>query len=76
MKISNSFVFLFVQDIVTTDNFRIDSVDNNTKLFMAKAQRVYGGKYIIKATNSVGMDEAQFDVTILGKYFGIMSGFI
>ncbi|CAD7001755.1 unnamed protein product, partial [Ceratitis capitata] len=46
---------------------KIDSVDYNTKFFAIRAKRTQSGKYLIKATNEVGEDVAELDVTVLGK---------
>ncbi|EDW50927.1 GM26811 [Drosophila sechellia] len=54
---------------VTSDehSVKIDNVDYNTKFFVMRAQRSQSGKYTIKATNEVGEDEAELEVTVLGK---------
>ncbi|RZF42380.1 hypothetical protein LSTR_LSTR004188 [Laodelphax striatellus] len=55
------------RELQTDDTFRIDNVDYNTKLLMMKASRKESGKYTLTATNSVGKDEAEIDITVLGK---------
>lgn len=49
------------------ESIKIDSVDYNTKFFVMRATRPQSGKYVIKATNEVGEDVAELDVTVLGK---------
>lgn len=59
----------FYQDspLNTDDIYRIDNIDYNTKFFIMKAKRSHTGKYTIKAKNEVGDDEAEIDITVLGK---------
>jgi len=61
--------WFFNNSSVTSDehSVKIDNVDYNTKFFVMRAQRSQSGKYIIKATNEVGEDEAELEVTVLGK---------
>lgn len=47
--------------------YSIINVDYNTKFTMLKATRKLTGKYRIKATNRNGTDEADVDITVLGK---------
>lgn len=49
------------------EGIKIDNVDYNTKFFVMRAKRPQSGKYTIKATNEVGEDIAELDVTVLGK---------
>ncbi|XP_037720926.1 twitchin isoform X30 [Drosophila subpulchrella] len=49
------------------ESVKIDNVDYNTKFFVMRSQRSQSGKYVIKATNEVGEDEAELEVTVLGK---------
>ncbi|KRF85408.1 twitchin isoform X27 [Drosophila virilis] len=49
------------------EGIKIDNVDYNTKFFVMRAKRPQSGKYTIKATNEVGEDVADLDVTVLGK---------
>ncbi|GBP08913.1 Twitchin [Eumeta japonica] len=49
------------------EGVKIDSVDYNTKFFIMRAKRIMSGKYTIKASNEVGEDVAELDVTVLGK---------
>ena len=46
---------------------RVDNIDYNTKFYLMRAKRAHTGKYTIKAENSSGSDEAEVDITILGK---------
>lgn len=43
------------------------NVEYNTKLLIHFAQRKYSGKYKIVAENEHGKDEAEVEITILGK---------
>ncbi|KAL1129846.1 hypothetical protein AAG570_012790 [Ranatra chinensis] len=54
-------------ELQTNEHMRVDSIDYNTKIMLMKAKRSDGGKYTITATNSVGKDEAEFEIIILGK---------
>ncbi|XP_067613922.1 twitchin isoform X10 [Eurosta solidaginis] len=45
----------------------IDRLDYCTKFFVMRATRPQSGKYIIKATNIVGEDVAELNVSVLGK---------
>lgn len=56
------------QELKTSENLEIVNVDYNTKFLMTKSKRANTGKYIIKAKNEVGEDEAEVEITILGKY--------
>ena len=49
------------------NEFAIDNIDYNTKFNLLKAKRKDNGIYTITATNSVGMDEAQVEIIVLGK---------
>lgn len=53
--------------VSSEEGIKIDNVDYNTKFFVMRAQRPMSGKYTIKATNEVGEDVAELDVTVLGK---------
>ncbi|KAH8269759.1 hypothetical protein KR018_000421 [Drosophila ironensis] len=54
--------------LVSQENYiKIDNIDYNTKFFVMRAQRAQSGKYTIKATNEVGEDEADIEVSVLGK---------
>lgn len=59
----------FLQEVESDTSLKIDTVDYNTKLLILKATRKQNGVYKIIATNSVGQDEAELDLTILGKIF-------
>ena len=49
------------------DNLTIDSEDYRTKLSVFMATRKDTGTYVIKAENDSGKDEAEVQVTVLGK---------
>lgn len=55
------------KEITSDEIIKIDNVDYNTKFFVLKAKRNLTGKYTIKAKNSVGEDEADIEITVLGK---------
>lgn len=55
------------EKLASDENLRIDNVDYNTKFFIMRAKRPQSGKYLIVATNRVGEDRAEVDITILGK---------
>lgn len=55
------------EEIKSDEIIRIDNVDYNTKFFIMKAKRKQTGKYVIKAKNEVGEDEAEIEITVLGK---------
>ncbi|KAI5639981.1 immunoglobulin i-set domain-containing protein [Phthorimaea operculella] len=55
------------KELSNTENLEIVNVDYNTKFLMTKSKRANSGKYVIKAKNEVGEDEAEVDITILGK---------
>ena len=56
------------QEVVTQDQWRVDSSGNNTKLLFMKAQRKMSGKYVLTAKNEHGEDQAQIEITVLGEY--------
>lgn len=53
--------------VSSEDGIKIDNIDYNTKFFVMRAQRSQSGKYTIKATNEVGEDVAELEVSVLGK---------
>lgn len=55
------------EDLKQDDQIRIDNIDYNTKFFIMRAKRSHAGKYTIRASNSVGEDVAELEVTVLGK---------
>ncbi|UYV79450.1 unc-22 [Cordylochernes scorpioides] len=55
------------KELQTGDIYKIDNVDYNTKFFILKASRKESGTYKITATNSSGTDEAEVEITVLGK---------
>ncbi|XP_018789320.1 PREDICTED: twitchin isoform X17 [Bactrocera latifrons] len=60
--------FFGEQSLVSeAEGIKIDNVDYNTKFFVMRAKRPQSGKYVIKATNEVGEDVAELDITVLGK---------
>ncbi|XP_013109098.2 twitchin isoform X22 [Stomoxys calcitrans] len=59
--------WFFKDGPVNDEGIKIENVDYNTKLFVMRAKRPMSGKYTIKATNEVGEDVAELDITVLGK---------
>lgn len=59
------------EELQNRENLEIINVDYNTKFLMTKSKRAHSGKYVIKAKNEVGEDEAEVEITILGenKYY-------
>ena len=57
------------EELQNRENLEIINVDYNTKFLMTKSKRAQTGKYVIKAKNEVGEDEAEVEITILGKSF-------
>ncbi|VVC89475.1 unnamed protein product [Leptidea sinapis] len=55
------------QELSNRENLEIINVDYNTKFLMMKTKRANSGKYVIKAKNEVGEDEAEVEITVLGK---------
>lgn len=55
------------QEVESDTSLKIDTIDYNTKLLVLKAARKQSGLYKIIAKNSVGQDEAELDLTILGE---------
>ncbi|CAG9109339.1 unnamed protein product [Plutella xylostella] len=55
------------QELKTGENLEIVNIDYNTKFLMTKSKRASSGRYVIRAKNEVGEDEAEVDITILGK---------
>ncbi|XP_013148822.1 PREDICTED: twitchin isoform X2 [Papilio polytes] len=55
------------EELKNGPNLEIINVDYNTKFLMTKSKRANTGKYVIKAKNEVGEDEAEIEITILGK---------
>lgn len=51
----------------TSANMKIDNEDYNTKLTLTNTTRKDTGKYIIKAVNDSGQDEADVEVIVLDK---------
>lgn len=56
------------EELQNRENLEIINVDYNTKFLMTKSKRAQSGKYVIKAKNEVGEDEAEIEITILGEY--------
>ncbi|CAH1103156.1 unnamed protein product [Psylliodes chrysocephalus] len=54
-------------ELASSDELRIDNIDYNTKLFVLKSKRVHAGKYTIIAKNEVGEDQADIEISVLGK---------
>ena len=55
------------------DVYNINNVDYNSKFCLPKATRKDTGKYYITATNPSGSDEAEVEITVLGKIFMFIS---
>lgn len=55
------------KEISSTDELKIDNIDYNTKFFILRSKRTQSGKYTIIAKNEVGTDEAEIEISILGK---------
>lgn len=64
------------QELKPADNLEIINVDYNTKFLMTKSKRASSGRYVIKAKNEVGEDEAEVEITILGKFNKVLVIFI
>lgn len=59
--------FLGDKELVSDEEIKIDNSDYNTKFFVLRAKRIHTGKYKIVATNEVGRDEAEIDISVLTK---------
>lgn len=55
------------KELESTEEARIDNIDYNTKFFVLRAKRAQSGKYTIIAKNEVGEDQAEIDISVLGK---------
>lgn len=55
------------KELSSDDIIKIDNIDYNTKFFVMKAKRAHTGKYTIRAKNEVGEDEAEIEISVLGK---------
>lgn len=55
------------EELKNGENLEIINVDYNTKFLMTKSKRANTGVYVIKAKNEVGEDQAEIEITILGK---------
>lgn len=55
------------KELESTEEIRIDNIDYNTKFFVLRAKRAQSGKYTIIAKNEVGEDQAEIDISVLGK---------
>ncbi|ERL85176.1 hypothetical protein D910_02598 [Dendroctonus ponderosae] len=55
------------KEISSTDELKIDNIDYNTKFFILRSKRTQSGKYTIIAKNEVGTDEAEIEISVLGK---------
>lgn len=56
------------QELNNRENLEIINVDYNTKFLMMKTKRINSGKYVIKAKNEVGEDEAEVEISVLSMY--------
>lgn len=61
------------QELANRENLEIINVDYNTKFLMTKCKRANSGKYVIKAKNEVGEDEAEVEIIVVGKFFYVNS---
>lgn len=52
----------------TSATVKIDNEDYNSKIQLSGTSRKMSGKYVIKAVNSSGEDEAEVEVIILGMF--------
>ena len=55
------------KEVVQDDLLRVDNVDYNTKFLIMRTKRAQSGKYTVKAVNVNGEDEADVEITVLGK---------
>ena len=55
------------KELASNEEFRIDNVDYNTKFIILRSKREHTGRYVIKASNEVGEDIAEVDITVLSK---------
>lgn len=55
------------EQLASDESRRVDNVDYNTKFSILRAKRAHTGKYKVKAVNSSGSDEAEIEITVLGK---------
>lgn len=55
------------KEIESTEELKIDNIDYNTKFFVLRSKRTQSGKYTIIAKNEVGEDQADIEISILGK---------
>lgn len=55
------------KDVEQSDVLRIDNIDYNTKFVILRGKRAQTGIYKVKAVNGSGEDEAEVEITVLGK---------
>lgn len=55
------------EELKNGPNLEIINVDYNTKFLMTKSKRANSGKYVIRAKNEVGEDEAEVEISVLGE---------
>lgn len=55
------------KEITSTEEQKIDNIDYNTKFFVLRSKRAQSGKYTIIAKNEVGEDQADIEISVLGK---------
>ena len=58
------------KELSTDAHHRIENEDYNTRLQISDTSRKQTGKYVIRAVNDSGSDEAEIDITILGEFLG------
>lgn len=56
------------KEVISGGVIEIVNVDYNTKLSISNCARKHTGVYKIKAVNDHGSDEAEVEVTVLGKF--------
>ena len=55
------------RQVGTDAHYRLENEDYNTRLQISSTSRKQSGKYLIKAVNDSGEDEAELEVNILGE---------
>ena len=56
------------QPIVSGEKIKIDNEDYHTLFILTKTLRSDTGKYTVTAVNEHGKDEAEVEITVLGKF--------
>lgn len=57
------------KELTAKDNIKLENDEKKSlySLIIPKVKQSHSGKYSIKATNSIGMAECEFNIEILGK---------